>query len=157
MVGNNMETHKKEKKFSIIRYQEELIEKLKQEQEKDFVSWIFFVDKNKKVWKINSINIEFIEDIKFNTLLPPFKEEVLSVANIQEKEIILIDLDAYIYKEKSIFRINESKKYDLMKKYKCLLLKNKKIGLLAQILPSYEAQDNISELNVGEILDHISA
>lgn len=151
-----MEIENKEKKFSIIQYQEELIEKLKQQHDKDFASWIFFEDKKKAVWKINSINIEFIEDVKFNTLLPPFKEALLAVANIQEKEIILIDLDSYIYKEKSIFRINESKKDEMIKKYKCLLLKNKKIGFLAQILPSYETTDDIKELNVSEILDYIN-
>jgi hypothetical protein len=151
-----MQTEIKDKKFSIIQYQEELIEKLNKEHDKDNASFLFFEDKNKKVWKINSYYIEFIEDLKFNTLLPPFKEGLLAVANIQEKEILLVDLDSYIYKETSIFRNNESKKDDLMKKYKCILLKNKKIGFLVKILPSHENNDDIAELNVNEILDYIN-
>jgi len=140
----------KDKRFSMVEYQEELINKLNSKDGLTHeVSWIFLIDRKNKMWKINSLEIEFVEEVKFKTFLPPFKEEVIAMANIQEKEVLMIDLESFIYKEKSYFRNNE-----ITKEYKCLLLKDKKIGVLAHILPSYEEKNNelIEEIEIESLL-----
>jgi hypothetical protein len=75
----------KDKRFSMVEYQEELINKLNSKDGLTHeVSWIFLIDRKNKMWKINSLEIEFVEEVKFKTFLPPFKEEVIAMANISE-------------------------------------------------------------------------
>lgn len=142
--------NKKTKKFSILSYQEELIKKLNSKNENK-TSWIYILDKKNKIWKINSLEIEYVEEVKFLTLLPPFNNEVLAVANIQEKESLIIDIDAYLYKEESIFRLKK-----IPKKYKFLLFKDKKTGILTNIVNSYvDEKNNIEEINITELKEKI--
>lgn len=149
---NNIElnTTEKQKKFSMIAYQEDLIEKLKNKDSfsGSNVLWIFLLDKKGKVWKVNSREVEFIEDVRFTTFLPPFKECILAMSNIQEKEVLLIDVESFLYGEKSYFRENE-----IPKGYKCLLLKNKKIGLLANVLPVSKEEEDIEEVDLVKLID----
>lgn len=142
-----------EKKFSILAYQEELLEKLKNNTYQEEKYWVYVIDSKEKIWKINSKDIEFIEDVKFKTFLPPFVEEVLAVANIQEKEILLIDLDSFLYQEKSKFRSQE-----IPQTHKSLLFKNNKIGILTHVLPSYTQTESheISEISIESILKKLS-
>lgn len=152
MNNEKIITLTKKNKFSMIAYQEDLIDKLKNKDSfiGNNILWIFLLDKKGKVWKVNSTEVEFIEEIRFTTFLPPFKECVLAMSNIQEKEILLIDVESFLYDEKSYFREN-----DIPIGYKCLLLKNKKIGLLANVLLVAKEEEGIEEVNLIKLIDSL--
>lgn len=139
--------------FSQFKYQEDLIKRLNTDTGETVSNWIYFQDKKSKVWKIRSNKTEFIDDLVIKTILPSFKEEVLAVANIQEKEVLIVDLDAYVTKSPSEFRIQNPPK-----NYKCITLKGGQVGLLANILPSYVQKDGeqVEEVSIEDLINTIS-
>lgn len=141
------------KKFSQLNYQEELIERLSSENVVSETGWIYFLDKQGKVWKISAMDADFIDSVSISTALPKFSNEKVAIANIQEKEILLIDMDAYISQKESVFR-NEQ----IPSNYKCITLKNESIGLLVNILASYipKNSDVIEAIDVKKLLKSIS-
>lgn len=137
-------------KFSRLGYQQELIAKLTAgaSVRAEENAYLFVQDKNGKILALPKEKVDFIDDIRFLTFLPPFNDAILAVVNIQEKEVLLIDLDAYLSKESSVYRDSV-----IPKEYKCLLLKDKKVGLLAKIIPGYidTKKSTIDIVNVDNV------
>lgn len=141
------------KKFSQLSYQEELIQKLTSNEVLSDAGWIYFKDSLGKVWKINAVEADFIDSITSSTVLPKFSGEKVAVANIQEKEILLIDINAYIANTDSIYRTES-----IPANFKCITLKNESIGLLVDILASYIPNSNevIEAIDIQKLLKGIS-
>lgn len=147
-----IELNSNRKKFSILNYQEELLQKINESKNIDNndLSFIFIKFKNDNIYKIDYTNVDFIEHFDNMNLLPMFKNEIIGISNIKEKEYLIVDIESYITQKTSIYRDLKN----INKNIKLMLLKHKRIAFLVQVISDVESLNNlnIEELNIENIL-----